>query len=387
MLTLLLKMHLLGVVRSDHFKSWLIGRIVLLLFVVLPALALAYLLGIYLEDEVLRLFGYRDVLPLIHAGIILMLIGTGILEPIMKKEMPIPLQSYLCLPVSRTKLALLYQIQSGFTLNNLWILVFLTSVWDRSILTRYPPGRAIIWLLLSLILLLGSHSISNVFRYILWKSLKLYVLLTVTVLLLWGLTLTIHFDAWMRMANFLYTNSLNGRYAGLVCSIGFSLLVLILLIQLTARALFLDQRIQRGSHPLLFHIENEHHVSLRLLIFELKLIARNARTKSVIITVVIFPLWGASLLLLGIHDGGVFILGVGLLLVMNVTGMSYTLIGFRLKSVFYDQLMTLPYRTASLVQTVIMVSHLITTISFVLIFLLFILSGMHLFFPLFGIYL
>jgi|GEM_PF-4756391 len=387
MLTLLLKMHLLGVVRSDQFKSWLIGRMVILLIFVLPALVLASLLGIYLEDELIRFFGDREALPMIHTGIILLLLGIGIMEPIIKKDIPIPLQSYLCLPVSRNQLALLYHMQSGCNLNNFWILVFLTSVWSRSILTRYPPGSAILWLLLSLILLLGSHFISNAFRLILWKSVKVYVFLTATILLVWLFTLTRHFDLWLRLSNALYESSLNGHYAGIGCSLGFAVLMLILLMKMTAPTLFLDQRIHPKRYSLLSHPDNKQSDSLRLIIFELRLLIRNARTKPFFLNLVIFPLWGASMLLTGIRDGRVFMLGVGLLLVMNVTGMSYTLLGFRLKSIFYDHLITLPYPTTSLVNTVIIVSHVITTISFLLVFLLFILSGIRLLVPLFGIYL
>ncbi|MEJ2052127.1 MAG: DUF5687 family protein, partial [Calditrichota bacterium] len=135
------------------------------------------------------------------------------------------------------------------------------------------------------------------------------------------------------------------------------------------------------------HTENEQSTSLRLLIFELRLLIRNARTRSLIISIILFPIWGASMLLVGMKEGNLFSLGVGLLLVINVTGMSYTLIGFRLKSIFYDRLISLPYRNTSLVQTVVILSHIVTTVSLLLVVVLFLLTSKQFLFPLFAVYL
>ena len=366
---LLLENHLKSWVRTKGFQWHLAGKIFFFLFIVLPALLGVFLFGYFFD--VVAFYAAPETGTVSTAGK-WVIYGFGFysfLSPLGSRGVKTPVRPLIHLPISKRLLVNAIQTLSFLSLGNLCFLVFLAVFWSKNVLPSSSILYAGYWLGVSLLLLLTSHLWSEVLRILLDRNLFAFALSEVLLVgaLLADFVLGPGILGWAGAT--IYAGGATARIVSSVAvplvfgiSYFFAYKSISLELYRTRRDVSLDFH-WTGLGDLLPPFGRSN--PMRLVSLDLKLLFRNNRARFLLLNVFVFSIFGASMLLLGLVDGGLMFTIVGAVLTVNATVLGYTAHSFRLKSTLFDYIASCPISPSSVLNATIYLSAALTLLSFV----------------------
>ena len=340
-------------VRADHASARLAARLLRLLLLELPLLAVAAAAGYLLPPDSAS------------TAVACAALFLALAAPIIKKEVGLPVQPLLSLPVRRTSLVHLVHAFTFLDLLNGTALVFCVAFWGRHIADAVEMPEALAWLLATLALLYSAHLAAMIVR----RYLRLYTLATsaavAAVALLSMLDILKGPGLIAAGADYVLGGIATGRTGRMLIPVLLLAAAAAAAYRATTASLRIDA--QETGRAWKRRAAAPEHPVLALMVFQMRLLLRNARARFLAINVATFTLFGMVQLFLGLKEESPVFTIIGIAVLTSATGLGYAAHAFRVQSAFFDGLSAWPLSPSNLIRALVLLCHASTTVAFVLV--------------------
>lgn len=361
-----------SVLRAPRWSSKsILVNIVLGVFVLYLALNLV-VVGLFLHTVLLAVLPVEPPLRVVQAYLLpafLSLLGFRLL---LQQSPDLRIQPYLHLPIPRSKLVHFFQLASLADFQNLYPLLFFVPYWLANIAPAFPAPQAACWLLGILCVIGMSHYITLLLRARYGRRPGLYLAFVGSFVGLSVLDYTVIDSDVVEHVSL-------ALFAPLTTEKG-PLLLGSLVLFLAASYLASYQESLRTLRPAPARVGpagtsavwhrlaflERYGLSGRLLSLELRLIARNLRTKQMVASSLLFVPMGLLYVAIESFQEQPFIAAIGLFLLSGAGIVNYGQFLFSWESRYYDGLLTWALPLQTLVQSKIVVLQLACTVLYLL---------------------